>query len=269
MKASSPNNTTTSAAPPKEEPQYLYRYMRLDPKKCMDEAELLIRHNTLTLASPQNFNDPFDPAPILSLDGTEDALRAYFRRLAQRKGATRSLVKTWEHNAAKKWRDPKQRKEIEALMASDMTAEFHRLGVYCLSEEYDHILMWSRYADHHRGIVVRFQLDPPTFVSFVASALHVSYQKDRPRIHMLMDVGETRYRKALWPIQNYQWTVYMAQVGDRLQYHVVPMAGPDQDRQPPGDELVCSLVRTYDRDSAQNIRAIIRAGFAHTLGVPA
>jgi hypothetical protein len=29
-----------------------------------------------------------------------------------------------------------------------------------------------------------------------------------------------------WPIQKYQWTDYMANPGDTLQYRVVPMVGP-------------------------------------------
>jgi phosphatidylserine/phosphatidylglycerophosphate/cardiolipin synthase-like enzyme len=32
-----------------------------------------------------------------------------------------------------------------------------------------------------------------------------------------------------WPIQKYQWTDYMAAPGDRLQYRVVPMVGPNKD----------------------------------------
>lgn len=31
-----------------------------------------------------------------------------------------------------------------------------------------------------------------------------------------------------WPIQKYQWSDYMAKPGDRLQYRVVPMVGPDR-----------------------------------------
>jgi phosphatidylserine/phosphatidylglycerophosphate/cardiolipin synthase-like enzyme len=32
-----------------------------------------------------------------------------------------------------------------------------------------------------------------------------------------------------WPIQKYQWTDYMANTGDKLQYRVLPMIGPDKD----------------------------------------
>jgi len=37
--------------------------------------------------------------------------------------------------------------------------------------------------------------------------------------------GERR-PSTTWPIQRYQWTDYMAEPGDRLQYQVVPMVGP-------------------------------------------
>lgn len=32
-----------------------------------------------------------------------------------------------------------------------------------------------------------------------------------------------------WPIQKYQWTDYMANPGDKVQYRVIPMIGPDKD----------------------------------------
>jgi phosphatidylserine/phosphatidylglycerophosphate/cardiolipin synthase-like enzyme len=32
-----------------------------------------------------------------------------------------------------------------------------------------------------------------------------------------------------WPIQKYQWTDYMANPGDKVQYRVMPMVGPDKD----------------------------------------
>ena len=42
------------------------------------------------------------------------------------------------------------------------------------------------------------------------------------------DEGERR-GSTRWPIQKYQWTDYMANPGDKLQYRVVPMVGPDKD----------------------------------------
>jgi len=42
-----------------------------------------------------------------------------------------------------------------------------------------------------------------------------------------------------WPIQKYQWTDYMANPGDTLQYRVLPMIGPDKSNLRP-DELTAS-----------------------------
>lgn len=50
----------------------------------------------------------------------------------------------------------------------------------------------------------------------------VGFEKDKA------EVGERR-ASTNWPIQKYQWTDYMARPGDRLQYRVVPMIGPDKD----------------------------------------
>ena len=41
------------------------------------------------------------------------------------------------------------------------------------------------------------------------------------------DEGERR-ASTNWPIQKYQWTDYMANPGDKLQYRVLPMVGPDK-----------------------------------------
>src|SRR5262245_21702574 len=44
------------------------------------------------------------------------------------------------------------------------------------------------------------------------------------------DAHEPGERRAStnWPIQKYQWTDYMANPGDTLQYRVLPMVGPDK-----------------------------------------
>lgn len=50
-------------------------------------------------------------------------------------------------------------------------------------------------------------------------------------------VGERR-ASTNWPIQKYQWTDYMANPGDRLQYRVLAMIGPDKDNLHPSPGAV-------------------------------
>jgi phosphatidylserine/phosphatidylglycerophosphate/cardiolipin synthase-like enzyme len=47
-------------------------------------------------------------------------------------------------------------------------------------------------------------------------------------VGQMHDEGERR-ASTNWPIQKYQWTDYMANPGDTLQYRVLPMVGPDRD----------------------------------------
>jgi len=49
----------------------------------------------------------------------------------------------------------------------------------------------------------------------------VGFEDDKPK------KGERR-ASTNWPIQKYHWTDYMAAPGDRLEYRVVPMVGPDK-----------------------------------------
>ena len=49
------------------------------------------------------------------------------------------------------------------------------------------------------------------------------------------DEGERR-ASTNWPIQKYQWTDYMANPGDKLQYRVLPMVGPDKRNLRPDSE---------------------------------
>lgn len=81
-------------------------------------------------------------------------------------------------NLSKEGRD----KEVMILMNFlERYVEFlYRIGVCCFSEEDDNILMWSHYADSHRGIVVSF--DP--FVGYWGgNNFHrVSYSDERVKM---------------------------------------------------------------------------------------
>jgi hypothetical protein len=51
-------------------------------------------------------------------------------------------------------------------------------GIYCVSEIPDDILMWSHYADYHRGVCLEFN----GHAKLMQHAMQVSYTHDRPPI---------------------------------------------------------------------------------------
>src|SRR5690606_22952386 len=85
-------------------------------------------------------------------------------------------------------------KMLANLKRSIQSGEFERarlsgLGVCCLSRVALDILMWSHYADFHRGFVVEFRIPTRGISSDVSPAMRllvpqpVKYQLDRPVIN--------------------------------------------------------------------------------------
>ena len=60
------------------------------------------------------------------------------------------------------------------------------LRVFCLAEEHDNLLMWSHYADSHKGAVIKFKCLPEFNTAFCA-AKKVVYQKKVPVLEKNLD----------------------------------------------------------------------------------
>lgn len=100
---------------------------------------------------------------------------------------------------------------------------YQKMGVFCASEKKDHILMWSHYAEYHKGIVISFNSDDSFFKKIpgpLGEFRKVSYRKKRlilPAEEMLnpeqwytksdMWEYEHEYRlvSPLIPEANYDW----------------------------------------------------------------
>lgn len=52
------------------------------------------------------------------------------------------------------------------------------MGVFCVAECLDSVLMWSHYASNHQGIALRFEFDPD--LKTVPIFWRVKYQDQRP-----------------------------------------------------------------------------------------
>lgn len=74
-------------------------------------------------------------------------------------------------------------------------------------------------------------------------------------------VGERR-ASTNWPIQKYQWTDYMANPGDTLQYRVLPMVGPNKGNLVPdnGHASAWTPKVTLSHEVAPNIEAYFNRG---------
>jgi hypothetical protein len=138
--------------------QYLYRYISVSKKIYYED---IFKKHLLFFSSPKDFNDPFDCKTNLSYENcTDDELKTFFSKLVK-KSYNNITVSQFNKNVSvlfnKYKTDPKATKNflnqafVEALEVANAS-----LGVLCLSEIPDDILMWSHYANCHSGIVLQF-----------------------------------------------------------------------------------------------------------------
>ena len=155
-------------------------------------------------ASATSFNDPFDCRPNFSLDGTEDSVRTYLRGMWSRQAPHLSEVERHAEVDAilqDPSRDPRIPENNRMLAAAYDSLVTSRVGVLCLSEVHDSILMWSHYADCHRGICLVYETD----YDFFAHAQPVRYQRERPRVDPISQSTEEMLDNAIFTKSN-EWT---------------------------------------------------------------
>lgn len=115
-------------------------------------------------ADPAGFNDPLDSRPYLVLDSDFQSLVTLHTEVAKRLG--KKLIKSdWKYLAtedapagSKEWQDAAAW-IIRGDLDSALRLLFAEHRVLCLSSKWNSPLMWSHYADEHRGICIEYDTD--------------------------------------------------------------------------------------------------------------
>lgn len=124
--------------------RYLYKYISLN-----DALNYLLKENTFKFSDPTDFNDPFDCSEQI------------IKIIIDKENELKFL-----NEAVTKYRLPRKsrRQQIKKLNKADnyfkvLKAKKKEFKVNCFSEISDEILMWSHYANKHKGVCVKFELD--------------------------------------------------------------------------------------------------------------
>src|SRR5580704_9993435 len=130
----------------------LYHYQRFKP----DRLETTVLDNKMHCAGPRDFNDPWDCRPCYDDSILDDPAIYrehvdYFDRVDREHGPAR----TEEQRAQQLQRlktDPAFLKSLIRQM-SEIDKPIHdRFRIFCLSAQPNSVVMWSHYADKHRGL---------------------------------------------------------------------------------------------------------------------
>ncbi|HCJ4668912.1 DUF2971 domain-containing protein [Vibrio parahaemolyticus] len=162
--------------------QYLSKYRTLrHPDGSINENTLnILRNRAVWYAAPHTFNDPFDckirPLKV-PMDGEYigdfsdmDNLEYYLAsrsKEASEKGDSKEF-----HEFLFKLTQRRNDKLEE---------QSKNYAVMCFSEIHDHSLMWSHYADEHKGIVITFERTEDNMLGR-SSCRPVRYSRHYPRI---------------------------------------------------------------------------------------
>jgi len=141
----------------------------------------IITERELYLSAARDFNDPFDARftiryDLLSDEDLRNRLTISFRKAEPYAGANR--VKSQVDTAFNNMRDPAYVKDLHRRKHE---ANNEAIGVYCMTTKPDNILMWSHYANSHKGFVVGLDTDM-LFHDVSATMCGVNYQEAYPII---------------------------------------------------------------------------------------
>ena len=179
----------------KECPDRLYKYRDLSGTG-LGFLERTLLHHEIYLPSPRSFNDPFDCMPDFDMRSTvEDRVEAFKRALTRLRpdlspADQEKLAVHIAHNPVVNPESEEARLTMQRLHDEQVRGG---IGVYCLTEHPDNLLMWSHYAASHSGVCLEFDSAVIPF----AIAQEVKYQKKRAPVSRATETADISMEKAL------------------------------------------------------------------------
>ncbi len=125
----------------------IYHYTKVET------AKKIIEGHKLWFSSPSTFNDPFDMHEgLIDYSATKQQSRSWLR--TQIPGISRQDIRRGT-------RPQKNSRSIFEASGRDILVEMkEEVGVCCFSKTSHGSLMWSHYADSHKGVCFGFNIDP-------------------------------------------------------------------------------------------------------------
>lgn len=165
---------------------YKYRSLRCDSQEF---TRKILFDNELWFPAPEMFNDPFDTWPTFSFESTPNEKLVLYTRQNKRNHPE------WSEEQCKQMAqelverpvvDPHTQEARDNMQRQHTDFIRNRIGVLCLCENPNNILMWSHYANEHRGVCLKFD----GYYDFFAQAQKVEYPPNRHPVNPFRDSPE-------------------------------------------------------------------------------
>lgn len=160
----------------------------------------LLSGKALKFSDRGSFNDPFDSRPTLKVD---------FSDIAYRTRIEQYLINDGWSAQARKLKFKELDKKTEPFELEGPTSHLlDSTGLLCLGSEWTNMLLWSHYANHHRGFCIGFHSNIDVF----QVAFPVHYGDNFPIIVRPHDDDDATLRKSFlikqrcWEYEN-EWRI--------------------------------------------------------------
>jgi len=151
-------------------PKHFYKYTDIDTLK------LILESSSLKFSNPSEFNDPFDCNLTIDTNNSQEEIEAYISQVKRSKNLNNEQVK----EIRRSFHSPQKLHDITNRSISDAKETF---GVTCFSKKPDSILMWSHYADKHRGACLKFNI--LSDAEFFMTPFPVKYKRKYPKYNYI------------------------------------------------------------------------------------
>ncbi len=170
-------------------PSRLYKYRSLRKGKDRQHAVNALRINEIYLAVFDEFNDPFDCHFRIEAITKRHVARTLLQKLnpEMKESELEDLV-TQELT-------PQKVMENERKMLLQVQEINSKVGIFSMSARRDDLLMWSHYADGHKGICLEFATREETL--FGCTIEQVRYEKEYPVFNASKEPGQEYVRRYL------------------------------------------------------------------------
>ena len=170
MKPQTPQELVKLAVEQKLIQQYLYKYRKID-----SNLEKILINNEMWFSSPIDFNDPFDCQIKVDTNNNYNEIFDFLKKnLVDLSIEEIGKISSDLYLNPEKWDNFVNQSSRETINSN---------GICCFCSNFDNILLWSHYADNHKGICLKF--DVLKDLDFFVYPLNIIYQRNYPVFNYL------------------------------------------------------------------------------------
>lgn len=172
----------------------LHKYYRIDQRFINT-----LVNGEMWFSNPDDFNDPYDSYLVVDSNNTLEELRNYLMQMAEKHKLpyTHKQIK----EKAKYWFDNPT--ALTDYLKMNRQNEKEKKGIACFSKSDNILLMWSHYANAHKGSCLTFDITKD--YDFFALPFLVDYTEKYPKLNFIREKNSRLKYKHIIATKSIDW----------------------------------------------------------------